>query len=122
MSKDDMTFGISQLIGLDDRAEGWVVPADAAVYFDQAVRIRTCNAEELSKIKAVGRGGTCFAEFFSQYEKHVGKCDFLIIITDGQLMDTDIAEMRDPGIDVYWIITSETFFQPPFGRSFQLRA
>ena len=122
MSKDDMAFGVSQLIGLDERSEGTLVFADSEIYWDKAQKIKKCNAEELSKLKPVGRGGTIWAPFFADYESHIGKCDFLVIMTDGFLMDTDVAEMRDPGIDVFWIITSGSSFNPPFGRAFDIRA
>ena len=83
----------------------YIVPADA-FYWDKATKIKKCNVEELSKVKVVGRGGTMFAEFFTDYEKNIGKCDFLIVITDGFLLDTDIAEMKNPGVDVIWLITT----------------
>lgn len=121
MSIEDITFGISQLQVIDERSEGWVVPADCDIYWDKATKLRKVDSEELSKVKVVGRGGTMYHSFFSDYEKKLGKCDFLILITDGYLMDTDIAEMRDPGIPVYWIITSTSTFKPPFGRAFYLR-
>lgn len=120
MSKEDISFGISQLKGLDDRSEGVIVPADSNVYYDKATKIKKCNEEELSKVKVVGRGGTMFASFFADYEKHIGKCDFLVIITDGYLLDQDVAEMRSPGIDVFWILTSGANFAAPFGRTFEL--
>jgi predicted metal-dependent peptidase len=122
MSRDDMAFGISQLTALDERSEGTVVPADAAIYWDKATKIKKVNAEELSKVKIVGRGGTMFASFFTDYEKNIGKCDFLVVVTDGWLLDTDIAEMKNPGIDVIWLITSASSFNPPFGRVFDLRS
>jgi predicted metal-dependent peptidase len=122
MSKDDMAFGLSQLTALDERSEGTIVPADAAIYWEQATKIKKAVAEEIMKVKVVGRGGTKFAEFFDQYEKNIGKCDFLIIITDGFLLDTDIAEMKHPGVDVIWLITSASSFNPPFGRVFDLRS
>jgi len=121
MSKDDMAFGISQLTALDERSEGTIVPADATIYWDKATKVKKANMEELSKIKIVGRGGTKYAEFFTDYEKNIGKCDFLIVVTDGYLLDTDVAEMKHPGIDVIWLITSGSCFNPPFGRSFDLR-
>ena len=62
-----------------------------------------------------------FSDYFADYEKHIGKCDFLIVMSDGYLMDTDIAEMKDPGIPVYWIIVSGCDFHAPFGRVFVLR-
>jgi predicted metal-dependent peptidase len=122
MSRDDMAFGLSQLTALDERSEGTIVPADAQIYWDKATKIKKANTEEISKVKIVGRGGTKFAEFFKDYQANIGKCDFLIIITDGWLLDGDIAEMVNPGIDVIWLITSASSFTPPFGRVFDLRS
>lgn len=122
MSKEDMTFGVSQLQSIDEKSEGWIVPADATIYWKHAVRLKKVNASEISQIKVVGRGGTMFAQFFDNYEKEMGKTDFLIVITDGYLLDTDIAEMKNPGIDVIWLITSSCSFNPPFGRVFELKS
>ena len=121
MSKDDIAFGLSQLASLDERSEGTIVPADAEIYWDQATKIKKCDVENLSKVKIVGRGGTMFGPFTSEYEKHIGKCDFLIIITDAFLLDSDLVEMRNPGIDTIWLVTSNVDFKPPFGRVFSLR-
>jgi predicted metal-dependent peptidase len=121
MSKEDMAFGLSQLCSLDEKSEGTIVPADATIYWDQATKIRKAKPEEISKVKVIGRGGTKYAEFFRDYEQKIGECDFLIVVTDGFLLDTDIAEMVNPGIDVIWLITSGSFFQAPFGRVFDLR-
>lgn len=121
MSKEDMAFGISQLASLDERSEGTIVPSDCTIYWDQATKVKKASTEELSKVKVVGRGGTMFATFFTDYEKNIGKCDFLIMITDGYLMDQDVAEMVDPGVPVYWIMTANSSFNPPFGRAFFLR-
>jgi predicted metal-dependent peptidase len=121
MSKDDIAFGISQLQSLDERSEGTVTPADCEIYWDKSTKLKNCSQEELNKIKIVGRGGTLFASYLSEYEKHIGKCDFLIVITDGYLMESDIIEMKNPGIDVIWIITSGLAFKAPFGRVFNLR-
>jgi len=122
MSRDDMSFGLSQLQSLDERSEGTIVPADAEVYWDKATRIRKATAEEICKVKITGRGGTMFGSFFDEYEKNIGTCDFLIVITDGYLLTSDIAGMKNPGIDVIWLITSGTSFTAPFGRVFDLRA
>jgi predicted metal-dependent peptidase len=121
MSKEDMAFGLSQLCSLDDKSEGTVVPADAEIYWDKATKIRKANAEELMKVKIVGRGGTMFCNFFSEYEKHIGKCDFLIVITDMYLLDTDVANMKDPGINVIWLCTSNNSFYPGFGKVYDLK-
>jgi predicted metal-dependent peptidase len=122
MSRDDMAFGLSQLQSMDENSEGTIVPADATIYWDDATKIRKADMEEISKVKVIGRGGTKYAEFFTDYEKNVGKCDFLIVITDGFLLDSDIAEMQNPGIDVIWLITSGAQFNAPFGRVFDLKS
>jgi predicted metal-dependent peptidase len=122
MGKDDMAFGLSQLQSLDEHSEGTIVPADATIYWEDATKIKKANSEELLKVKVVGRGGTKYAEFFSDYQKNIGKCDFLIVITDGFLLDSDVAEMKHPGIDVIWLLTASSAFTPPFGRAFDLRA
>jgi len=122
MSKDDMAFGLSQLCALDERSEGTIVPADAEIYWDKATKIKKAVADEISKVKIYGRGGTKYAEFFDDYEKNIGTCDFLIVITDGFLLDSDVAQMKHPGKDVIWLITSGSAFKPPFGRAFDLRA
>jgi len=122
MSKDDMAFGLSQLCALDERAEGTIVPADAQIYWNKAVKIKKFNPEEILKVKVYGRGGTKFADFFNDYEDNLGYCDFLVVITDGFLLDSDFAEMKNPGKDVIWLITSGSTFNPPFGRAFDLRS
>lgn len=121
MSVSDIAFGVSQLQSLDSRSEGMVIPADCTIYWEKAVKLLNVSQEELHKINVVGRGGTMFAEFFNLYERKVGRADFLIMITDGYLMDTDVAAMKDPGIPVFWLITSTCSFNPPFGRAFYLR-
>ena len=121
MSKDDMAFGLSQLCALDERAEGIIIPCDTECFWDKATKIKKTNIEEISKVRIYGRGGTMFSQFFDNYEKKIGKCDFLIIITDGCLYESDISNMKDPGIPVYWIITSKSMFKMPFGRCFDLR-
>lgn len=121
MSKDDIAFGLSQLKSLDDRSEGTLVPADSEIYWDQSTKIRSCKEEELVKFKRVGLGGTMFSDFFSDYDKEIGKQDFLIVITDAYLLDTDIAAMKDPGVPVYWLVTSEYQFKAPFGKVYALK-
>lgn len=122
MSKDDMAFGLSQLCALDERSEGTIVPADAEIYWDKATKVKKANPEEITKVKVYGRGGTKYAEFFTDYENNIGHCDFLIVITDGFLLDSDVANMKNPGKDVIWLVTSGTSFTAPFGRVFDLRS
>jgi len=120
MSSEDMAYGISQLKSLDQNTEGWLVPADCTIYWDEVTKLKSVKEEDLKKIKIKGRGGTMFSDFFKEYEKNVEPCDFLILITDGYLMEDDILDMKDPGIPVYWIITSGCDFRAPFGKVFTL--
>lgn len=122
MTKEDMTYGISQLQSLDERAEGWIVPGDGQVYFDQATKIKKASSEELNNVKVVGRGGTYMLEEFSnEYEKHFGKTDLVIIITDSYVCETDLAGMIEPDCPVAWILTQPNdSFSPPFGKVFNL--
>lgn len=121
MSREMMTWGVSQLQSIDERSEGWIVPADATIYWKEATKLRRVNPAEISQVKIVGRGGTKYAEFFRDYKKELGaNIDFLILITDGQLLVQDVAEMVNPGIDVIWLITGGSIFDAPFGRVFDL--
>lgn len=120
MSDDDIAYGVSQLQALDRTSEGYIVPADGEIYWDDAVEVKNCNEESLKKTKVVGRGGTAFMKFTNEYKEHFGEVDMLIIITDGFIYDMQGAE--DPHIPVYWIITSDhADFNPPFGKTFLLR-
>ena len=122
MSKDDMAYGISQLQGLDDRAEGTITPVDCSAYWKDSTKIKKCDLDELTKVKVTGRGGTRFAEYMENYEKEIGKCDFIVVLTDGFLSESDMVEMRPPPVDVFWIITSDyREFKPPFGRVMKLK-
>jgi predicted metal-dependent peptidase len=122
MRKEDIAYGVSQLISLDRQSEGTITPADATIYWEESVKIKKASAEELkSKIKIVGRGGTLFSDYFKDYHKKIGKCDFLIVITDGFLDTLDLSNMIDPGVPVVWLITSICDFQAPFGRVFKLQ-
>jgi predicted metal-dependent peptidase len=121
MAASDMAFGISQLQAIDEKGEGTVTPADCEIYWNDTVKLKKANKEELSKVKVIGRGGTMFSSFFDDYEKKLGKADFLIMITDGYLMDDDLRSMKKPPVEVYWLITSGHRFTPPFGRVFHLK-
>jgi predicted metal-dependent peptidase len=120
MSREDMAYGLSQLQSLDERSEGVVVSADCEIYWQQATKLRSVKASELMKIKPIGRGGTCLSSFVNEYESHIGKQDFLILITDGFLLKEDVENMRQPSVPVYWVITNDSVFDPPFGRAFNL--
>lgn len=119
MSVEDMTYGVSQLKALDGRSTGVVVPNDAQPYWDAATPI--LSMKDLPKINPVGRGGTCFAEFFDKFEKQLNKpFDVLIVMTDGEIFD--LPQCKKPKCDVVWVIvTDHKAFSPPFGRVAPMR-
>lgn len=121
MSKDDITFGVSQLQSLDEGTSGSITCCDTQVYWEQTVKLQSCKADKLQATKIVGRGGTSLHAFINDYKEHLGKQDFLVMITDGALLEEDIAKMKDPGVPVFWLITSSAKFEAPFGKTFRLR-
>lgn len=120
MSREDMAYGVSQLKCLDGRSKGIVVPWDAQAYWDKAKQIHTMD--DLPNINIVGRGGTQVHDFINDFRKHIREdIDMMIIMTDGYLFD--INELKNPGIDVLWVLTSDNReFKPPFGRVAPLRS
>lgn len=124
MSKDDIAFGISQLQVIDNKGEMFCCPFDCTAYWDQMVKINKADMESLSKIKAVGRGGTDITQIFNEYEKYCGKVDLIICITDSYLSDPELTHAKIPpkGTDTLWLITSDNkSFRAPFGRTLNLR-
>jgi predicted metal-dependent peptidase len=123
MSAEDIAHGISQLQVIDTRGELSCVAFDCVAYWDQMVKIKKADKENLAKLIAVGRGGTAVNLVFNQYEKHCGKVDLIIIISDLYLSDTELNDVKKPGkeTDVLWLCTSENKWRPPFGRVKSLR-
>ena len=95
-----MAFGISQLQSLDDRAECTLTFADCEVYFDKTITLKKFDASTLQNISVIGRGGTNLSIFLNEYKEKLGEKDFLIIISDMYLCDTDWANMINPGVFV----------------------
>ena len=122
MNPDDMVFGLKEIKAMDDAmgviSHGWAIPLDSKVYWDAAVEINNAR-EDLAKIKPVGRGGTVFTEFFTDFGKHYDRStiDLIICITDGDIFE----EPPNPGIDTVWLLTNGDR-KMPFGRKFDLRA
>jgi predicted metal-dependent peptidase len=122
MTKEMMAKGVSQIISIDDRAEGILVCADAEIRWEKAIKLRSCRPSELEKIEIIGRGGTRLNSFFSEYEKQLKiKADLIIVISDGLLDQKDIDLMQKPrGAEIIWIIVGDAKFKEPFGKVFRL--
>jgi predicted metal-dependent peptidase len=125
--RNDITYGLSQLQSLKDDADGFIIPCDAAIYYDQAQKIDKFSKEEIEKFQAVGRGGTAFVqEAIDTYEKEIGEIDILVFITDGYLFE-NLAAMTPPPRskikNIIWVVTSHAAFHVPegWGRVFHIR-
>lgn len=118
MSDEDMCWGVSQLKALEGRSQGIVVPNDAEPHWKSKQSIY--SMKDLPKVKATGRGGTCFKQIFEEYPKQVGSnFDVIIIMTDGYIFD--LQELKKPPMttEVVWVLTShnpEFEKNVPFGR------
>ena len=123
MSADDIAHGLSQLQVIDTRGELSCCAFDCVAYWDQMVKIKKADKENLSKLVACGRGGTAVNLVFNEYEKHCGKVDLIIVISDNYLSDTELNDVKKPGkeTDVLWLCTSDNKWKPPFGRLKSLR-
>lgn len=116
MTSEDMVYAVSQLKVLDGRSKGMVVPCDAQPYWDKMVNIHSMC--DLPKIKPVGRGGTTFDSFFTDYKKHIREhIDLIIVLTDGYVS----INCPKPPVDVVWVITNNNMPSVPFGRVAPLR-
>jgi predicted metal-dependent peptidase len=124
MSSSDIALGISQLQVIDTRGEIWLLPWDATAYFSEMVKIKKADKESLIKAQVHGRGGTECSTVFNEYEKHCGKVDLIIMITDSFLSDTELTQAKRPPkeTDTIWLVTSHNdSFKPPWGRVLNIR-
>lgn len=113
MSRDDLTYGLSQLQSLGADTDGLVVPCDAEVHWNKATKIN--DIFDLQNTVITGGGGTSFDNFFTDYVDNVGsEFDIIIIITDGFVAPPK--EELCPIINVFWIVTNEKQFRPNFGK------
>lgn len=114
MSQQDITRGLSQLKSMGDNTDGFVVPCDAKVHWEQITKIE--SSDNISDVQVIGRGGTIFTEFFSEFKERLGEeFDVIIVITDG--IFPKLPNYLDPGIDTIWAIPSHRQMLPPFGRT-----
>ncbi|MDZ4784822.1 MAG: VWA-like domain-containing protein [bacterium] len=117
MTNDDIAYGISQLKVLDGKSRGYVVPCDTECYWDKMKEIRSMN--DLPKVNVVGRGGTVFNRFFSEWKKRIrDPVDLIIVITDGYFS----VDFPKPTTDVVWVITNDHDPKLPWGRTAPLRS
>lgn len=121
MQKEEKAFVLSQLRGLDQRAEGVIIPFDAQPYVADAVAINRMRVEDLLKVKATGGGGTCVSAAFEAIkEKFQG--DFIIVLTDALLAKGDIEKLKGmkPKVPVFWVVINSTYFEAPWGKVYNL--
>ena len=120
MSSNDLIYAVSQLQCLGD-TDGYVVPMDASVKWDDATHVKKADKSNLQKVKITGRGGTDFTEALRDYEKNMGgEWDCIIILTDGECGTYPIN--LKPKCDLVWVLTrSQPGWSQSFGRVVPLR-
>lgn len=121
VSDSDIVYLVSQLKVLEGHSGCWVVPVDAVPHWEGAVEVK--KADDLKKVKIIGRGGTIFDEFFRDYQKKMGDkgpFDLIIVCTDGGY--GTINKNLAPKCDVVWVHCNN--YKPasiPFGNMAPLR-
>jgi predicted metal-dependent peptidase len=123
MSRQQITYGVSQVTALDEKGEGFVVPWDSEPFYDAMVKVKSARPEELKNAKFKGGGGTVLMPVFETYEKQIGKVDIIIIVSDFYIADENqIMNLKKPeGTEVIWLsVKGNPRFKPPFGRLFPL--
>lgn len=125
VSKEDATYGVSQLQVLGLSIDGFVVCFDTVPYYDTATHIESGELGELLKIQYTGGGGTLLVPTLYSYEEELGAVDMVVVFTDGGIFDLEELNKRGaPNNDTQylWILTStNSEFKPPFGRVFNLK-
>jgi predicted metal-dependent peptidase len=105
---------ISQLQTLPPQSQGFIVPADAEIYWDKYTTI--FNLEDLQFTDVTGGGGTVLHPFFRDYRYYFDDdFDVIYILTDGYIDVEEIAKYPVLA-DVFWIVVNNPGFSPPFGQ------
>ncbi len=122
MSDDDIAHGVKELKALlkVKGSSGVILPCDSTVKWDAATSVD--NVNDLKSTKIVGRGGTCFNDFFTNYKEKVGgDFDVIVVITDG---DADVIDIKlKPSCDVVWVYTRrDRVTTQSFGKSVFLKS
>lgn len=123
MSKEQISYGISQVSALDEKGEGFCLPWDSDPFFDAMVEMKSANKSELKNAKYKGGGGTRLAPVFEQYEEKIGPVDIIVIVSDFYIADeVEVAKLQQPNnTEVVWLsVNGNPKFKPPFGRMFRL--
>jgi predicted metal-dependent peptidase len=124
MSHHDMEKGLSQITNLTN-GRGYVICADAQVYWKEVKKLSKFSVETLSGLKVTGRGGTQFVqEFCRDFQMNMPKDapypDLIICITDGEFYSNDFSDLKIPKCPFMWLQTSTSKFEPSFGRVFNI--
>ena len=123
MSKDQISYGVSQVAALDEKGEGYCLPWDSEPFFDAMVQIKNAAHAELKNAKYKGGGGTVLTPVFKEYESKIGPVDIIIIVSDFYLADINqVMNLTQPAnTEVVWLsVNGNPQFTPPFGRLFRL--
>lgn len=122
MSPQQISYGVSQVAALADRAAGIVVCWDAQCFWEHKQHIKNVNMANLKLTNIIGRGGTIAMPIFEEYEKEIGEVDILIVVSDFFLGDlAAVMSMPKAKADIVWLSTAgNPNFKPNQGRKFDL--
>jgi len=122
MTKNQISYGISQILALTDKGEGYCLPWDHQPYYDAMIKIKNVNHSQIKNAKYKGGGGTTLLPVFETYRDEIGDVDVIIIISDFQLSDMEqIQKMKKiKNTEVVWLSINNNEFIPPFGKKFSL--
>jgi predicted metal-dependent peptidase len=123
MSKEQITYGVSQIRALNEKGEGFCLPWDSEPFWDSMIKIRSAKTEELKNAKFKGGGGTVLSPVFREYENKIGPVDIIVIVSDFYIADeSEVMNLAKPqNTEVIWLsVNGNPKFKPPFGRMFRL--
>lgn len=123
MSKDQISYGISQVAALNGKGEGYCIPWDAKPYFENMVKLKNASLSELRNARYKGGGGTVLMPLLTEYSKQIGDVDILIIVSDFYISDILSVIKWQPPADtqVIWLsVNGNAKFTPVCGRIFRL--
>jgi predicted metal-dependent peptidase len=123
MSSEEIAYGISQLQNINSIKQGFITFADGEVYWENTTKLDKFDKESLQRLKVEGRGGTDFVEKYvlNCTEKLKSDLDVIIFVTDGEFFTPpEVLSSLKVKPQVFWLITKQHGFKPPFGKAFHL--
>jgi len=112
-----LDMAISEILGLISQynTNAYLISCDCEIKNVQ--QVSSTHQLDLQSF-LVGGGGTSMTPIFEYIEEELeGKCDLVIIVTDGHIDDVDI---RFSEYETIWLIINNSDFKPKFGNTIYL--